>query len=64
MRDEGYGAGYRYAHDEPGRVGDMECLPEQIGGAMFYEPGVEGWEERIRARLDDIRRRRRLAREP
>jgi putative ATPase len=64
MRDEGYGAGYRYAHDEPGRVGDMECLPEQIGGAMFYEPGAEGWEERIRARLDDIRRRRRLAREP
>ncbi len=63
MRDKGYGQGYRYAHDEPGHVADLECLPEEIAGVVFYEPGVDGWEERIRARLEDIRRRRAMGEE-
>ena len=27
MKEAGYGAGYRYAHDDPGAVEEMECLP-------------------------------------
>ncbi len=58
MRDHGYGEGYRYAHDEPGRVADMECLPTELRGVRFFRPTAEGWEARIRERLQDIARRR------
>ncbi len=58
MRELGYGSGYRYAHDEDGGVADMDCLPPELDGTVFYRPTREGWEERIRARLDDIRARR------
>ncbi|HQN95577.1 MAG TPA: replication-associated recombination protein A [Thermoanaerobaculales bacterium] len=59
MREAGYGEGYRYAHDEPGGVADMECLPEGLEGARFYEPGEQGWEVKIRERLAEIKRLRR-----
>jgi putative ATPase len=59
MREAGYGEGYRYAHDEPGGVADLECLPKGLEGARFYEPGSQGWEARIRERLEEIRRLRR-----
>ncbi len=62
MGEMGFGEGYRYAHDEPGGVGDMECLPDELAGVHFYHPGTEGWEEKIRARLEDIGRRRRRKR--
>jgi len=58
MREAGYGEGYRYAHDEPGGVADMECLPEGLEGARFYEPGEQGWEAKIRERLEEIKRLR------
>jgi putative ATPase len=58
MREAGYGAGYRYAHDEPGAVGDMECLPDQLVGTRFYHPTEEGWETKIRQRLQEIARRK------
>jgi putative ATPase len=58
MREAGYGAGYRYAHDEPGAVGDMECLPDQLVGTRFYDPTEEGWETKIRQRLQEIARRK------
>ncbi len=59
MGDVGYGAGYRYAHDEPGAVADLDCLPAELVGARFYEPTAEGWEARIAERLADIAKRRR-----
>ncbi len=58
MKDVGYGDGYRYAHDEPGHVGDMDCLPVELEGVTFYRPTQEGWEARIRERLADIARRK------
>jgi putative ATPase len=62
MRDAGYGAGYRYAHDEASGVSDMDCLPEGLTGTRFYEPTDRGWEARIRERLKEIAERRRAAR--
>ena len=59
MGELGYGRGYRYAHDEPGGVADMVCLPEALEGARFYRPGTDGWEARIRERLEEIARRKR-----
>jgi len=58
MREAGYGEGYRYAHDEEGAVGDLECLPKELVRARFYHPTDYGWEARIRERLEEIRRLR------
>ncbi len=39
MSRHGYGRGYQYAHDYEGGVApDQRYLPEEIGGAVFYEP--------------------------
>jgi len=52
----GYGKGYQYAHDAPQKVTDMTCLPEGLLGRRYYQPTDEGFEARIRQRLDEIRR--------
>ncbi|MCA8943481.1 MAG: replication-associated recombination protein A [Planctomycetes bacterium] len=57
-RELGHAEGYRYAHDEPGSVADMDCLPEDMQGVRFYEPGDWGFEQRMRERLGEIERRR------
>ena len=55
MRHEGYGRGYEYAHDVPDKVADMECLPPSLAGRRYYQPGDEGLEQRLRARMEQIR---------
>ena len=55
MKGVGYGEGYRYAHDEEGAVADLECLPEELADARFYQPTEYGWEKRIRERMAEIR---------
>jgi putative ATPase len=56
MRREGYGEGYRYAHDFEGHVATGETyLPDEIAGLRFYEPTDEGFEKNIRDRLARIR---------
>jgi putative ATPase len=56
MRDEGYGTGYRYAHDEPGGVAQGETyLPEPLEGSRFYEPTDRGYERTIAERLRRVR---------
>jgi putative ATPase len=37
MKQLEYGKGYKYAHDEPGRVADMDCLPPAHKGRKFYD---------------------------
>ena len=58
MKKLGYGKGYQYAHDLESKVADMECLPENLRGRVYYQPTNEGIEKRIRERLEDIRRER------
>ncbi|MCP3979785.1 MAG: replication-associated recombination protein A [bacterium] len=58
MKAEGYGKGYRYAHDHADAVTDLECLPERLRGRRFYEPTTRGFERE----LDDRLARRRKAR--
>jgi putative ATPase len=58
MKEAGYGDGYRYAHDEPGGVAVMQCLPNELKNARFYRPTERGWELRIGERLKEIARRR------
>ncbi len=56
MKDEGYGANYRYAHtDEPEGMNDR-YLPDELEGRIYYEPRESGVEAGIKARLDVWRR--------
>jgi putative ATPase len=56
MKELDYGKGYRYAHDEEGRVADMDCLPESLKGRSYYQPTQEGREKQLAARMEEIRR--------
>jgi putative ATPase len=39
MKDLGYGADYKYAHDYAHNFVPLEFLPEELRGTSFYEPG-------------------------
>lgn len=53
MADIGYGEGYRYAHDEPQSYACGECyFPEQLAGERFYYPTEQGFEKRIKTKLE------------
>ena len=56
MKNVGYGQGYQYAHDFEDKVTDMSCLPESLAGRVYYQPTDQGFEARIRMRLEEIRR--------
>ena len=56
MKGLGHGAGYRYAHDEPGAYAAGErYLPEGLTQQRFYEPVPRGLEQRIAERLGELR---------
>jgi putative ATPase len=56
MKNIGYGKGYQYAHDVEEKVADMECLPESLAGRTYYRPTDQGFEARLRQRMEEIRR--------
>jgi putative ATPase len=56
MKDLGYSEGYRYAHDEEGKVADMDCLPDSLRGRSYYKPTQEGREKLLAQRMEEIRR--------
>ena len=56
MKNIGYGEGYKYAHDYDDKLTDMSCLPDSLAGRTWYKPTDQGFEQRLRARLDEIRK--------
>ena len=56
MKELNYGKGYRYAHDEEGKVADMDCLPDSLKGRSYYHPTQEGREKLLAQRMEEIRR--------
>ena len=58
MKQLNYGKGYRYAHDEPEGVADMDCLPPSLAGKEYYQPTDRGFENSIRKRIDEWRNAR------
>jgi len=48
MKEKGYGQGYKYAHAFPGNFAEMEFLPEELSGEVFYDPGKNLREEEHR----------------
>jgi len=56
MKDLGYGAGYRYAHDEAGGFAAGEhYFPDDAEAVRFYEPTDRGLEARIAEKLAHLR---------
>jgi putative ATPase len=58
MEEEGYGAGYRYAHDDEPEGMNDQYLPDELAGHVYYEPGARGAETEIRERIDRWRSER------
>jgi putative ATPase len=56
MKELDYGKGYRYAHDEEGKVAEMDCLPDSLKGRTYYHPTQEGREKALAQRMEEIRR--------
>ena len=56
MKDLDYGKGYRYAHQEPDRVADMQCLPDNLADRRYYRPTEEGFEKEVAERLQTLER--------
>jgi len=56
MKNIGYGEGYKYAHNFDDKVTDMTCLPDNLSGRSYYKPTDQGFELRLRQRLDEIRK--------
>jgi putative ATPase len=56
MKALDYGKGYRYAHNEEGKVADMDCLPDSLKGRTYYHPTQEGREKQLAQRMEEIRR--------
>ena len=52
MKNEGYGRGYAYAHDDPDGVTGMDCLPPALAGRRYYRPTTRGYEKEVARRLD------------
>jgi putative ATPase len=51
LKEEGYGARYRYAHDDEPEGMNDRYLPEELAGRVYYEPKKSGAEAKIRERL-------------
>jgi len=56
MKNLGYGKGYKYAPDFEEKVTEMQCLPDNLAGRTYYKPTDQGFEARLRAKMDEIAR--------
>jgi putative ATPase len=55
----GHGEGYAYPHDHPGHFVRQEYLPEGTQSRRYYEPTEEGYEKKIKGRMEEWEKRRR-----
>jgi len=58
MKDVGYGAGYKYAHEYPEAATDLQCLPDSLIGRRYYNPTSRGFEKTITERMEFLARMR------
>lgn len=53
MKQLNYGQGYQYAHDFEGNFVQQDNLPAELNGTIFYHPGANAAEEKVRSKLRD-----------
>jgi putative ATPase len=56
MKNMGYGEGYKNAHDYEEKTTEMTCLPDNLWGRVYYKPTEQGFEARLRARMEEMGR--------
>ncbi len=56
MKKIGYAEGYKYAHNFDDKVTNMTGLPDNLSSRKYYQPTDQGFESRLRSRLDEIRK--------
>lgn len=55
MSQQGYGSGYKYAHDFEGHFADLEFMPEGMSGKKFYTPDAgNASEAKIEGRMREL----------
>jgi putative ATPase len=54
MRSHGIGVGYRLPHDYEDADVEQQYLPDALVGHRYYEPSDQGWEARIKERMDTL----------
>jgi putative ATPase len=54
MRSHGIGVGYKLPHDYEGADVEQQYLPDALADRRYYEPSDQGWEQRIRDRMDAL----------
>jgi putative ATPase len=59
MKEQEYGAGYQYDHDEPEAFSGQNYFPDEMKRERYYDPPERGFEREIRKRLDYWAKRRR-----
>jgi putative ATPase len=52
MREQEYGAGYRYDHDERDAFSGQNYFPEGMERESFYRPSARGFERELKQRLE------------
>ena len=52
MKEENYGRGYAYDHDQDEAFSGQNYFPDALGRQQFYEPVERGFEREIRKRLE------------
>ena len=57
-KDQGYGEGYRYAHDEQDGISyGQQYFPKEMGEQVYYQPTERGLEIKIKEKLQQIRKK-------
>jgi putative ATPase len=52
MKQQAYGRGYLYDHDQPDAFSGQEYFPEKIGRQSFYHPVERGFERELQKRME------------
>ncbi|WP_395660542.1 replication-associated recombination protein A [Aestuariivirga sp.] len=52
MKQQEYGTGYRYDHDQPDAFSGQNYFPDGMGREKYYDPVERGFEREVRRRLD------------
>lgn len=58
MEDLHYGKGYQYAHDFEDKITNMQCLPDALLDHVYYEPTMQGSEQKVTRRMIQIEEQR------
>jgi len=58
MKELGYGAKYKYAHDFENNFTEQLYLPEELKDRQYYKPSESGSESKIKKRLSELWKKR------